>query len=233
MIEVNLLPGTGKGKGRKGGGAKRSFKAPSFASATADRWVLSAGILSLLALMVIGWLFFSVAGQAEELNVQIEAAQRDSARFADVIRRSESLQSRRDSIASRVSVLQEIDGTRYIWPHVMDEVGRALPNFTWLTRMNQVSPPPNLTLRVRGRASTYFALTSFMENLESSPFLRGVRLITSDQVEVQVPGSGARNVYEFELEMAWQEPDEGIIDREPLFGPSVGIPGSDYQVEGR
>jgi len=233
VIEVNLLPGTGKGKGRKGGGAGRSFKAPSFAGATADRWILSAGILSLLALVVIGWLFFSVAGQAEELNVQIEAAQRDSARFADVIRRAESLQSRRDSIASRVAVLQEIDGTRYVWPHVMDEVGRALPNFTWLTRMSQVSPPPNLSFRVRGRASTYFALTSFMENLEGSPFIRGVRLITSDQVTVQVPGSGARNVYEFELEMAWQEPPPGIIDREPLFGPSVGIPGSDYQVEGR
>jgi Tfp pilus assembly protein PilN len=233
VIEVNLLPGTGKGKGRKGGGARRSFKAPSFAGATADRWILSAGILSLLALVVIGWLFFSVAGQAEELNVQIEAAQRDSARFADVIRRAESLQSRRDSIASRVAVLQEIDGTRYVWPHVMDEVGRALPNFTWLTRMNQVSPPPNLSFRVRGRASTYFALTSFMENLEASPFIRGVRLITSDQVSVQVPGSGARNVYEFELEMAWQEPPAGVIDREPLFGPSVGIPGANYPGEGR
>jgi len=233
VIEVNLLPGTGKGKGRKGGGAKRSFKAPSFAGATADRWVMSAGILSLLALVVIGWLFFSVAGQAEELNVQIEQAQRDSARFADVIRRAESLQSRRDSIAARVAVLQEIDGSRYVWPHVMDEVGRALPNFTWLTRMNQVSPPPSLSFRVRGRASTYFALTSFMENLESSAFVRNVRLITSDQVAVQVPGSGARNVYEFELEMAWQEPPPGIIDREPLFGPSVGIPGSDYQLEGR
>ncbi|TVP42528.1 MAG: hypothetical protein EA350_15420 [Gemmatimonadales bacterium] len=232
MIEVNLLPGSGKrkgkGKGRPGGGGRRSLAAPSFAGATADRWVLSAGILSLFALVVIGWLFFSVAGQAEELDVQIEAAQRDSARFADVIRRSESLQSRRDSIAARVAVLQEIDGARYIWPHVMDEVGRALPDFTWLTRINQVSPPPDLTLRVRGRASTYFALTSFMENLESSSFLRGVRLITSDQVSVQVPGSGARNVYEFELELAWQEPPAGVVDREPLFGPSVGIPGADY-----
>lgn len=228
MIEVNLLPGSGKGKGRKGGGARRSFSAPSFAGATADRWVLSAGILSLLALMVIGWLFFSVAGKAEELNVQIEAAQRDSARFADVIRRAETLQSRRDSIAARVAVLQEIDGARYTWPHVMDEVGRALPNFTWLTRINQVSPPPSLVLRVRGRASTYFALTSFMENLEASPFLGGVRLITSDQVAVQVPGSGARNVYEFELEVAWRDPPPGVIDREPLFGPSVGIPDRDW-----
>jgi type IV pilus assembly protein PilN len=223
VIEVNLLPAKGKGKGKKRG-PKRSLPALSVPGFTGDRWVLGAGGLSVLALVVIGWLFFGVAGEAEELEVRIEAAQRDSARFADVIRRAETLQARRDSVAARVLVLQEIDGSRYVWPHVMDEVGRALPNFTWLTRVNQVSPLPNMMFRVRGRASTYFALTSFMENLEASPFMRGVRLITSDQVVIQVPGSGGRNIYEFELEVTWQEPPAGVVEREPLFGPSVALP---------
>lgn len=222
MIEVNLLPAQGKGKKRKG--SRRSLPSPSLAGFAGDRWVLSAGVLSAVALVVMGWLFVAVAGEAEELEVQIEAAQRDSARFADVIRRAETLQARRDSVAARVLVLQEIDGSRFVWPHVMDEVGRALPNFTWLTRINQVAPLPNLMFRVRGRASTYFALTSFMENLEASPFMRGVRLITSDQVVIQVPGSGGRNIYEFELELTWQEPPAGVIEREPLFGPSVALP---------
>ena len=222
MIEVNLLPAQGKGKKRKG--PRRSLPSPSLAGFAGDRWVLSASVLSAMALVVVGWLFFAVAGEAEELEVRIEAAQRDSARFADVIRRAETLQARRDSVVARVLVLQEIDGSRYVWPHVMDEVGRALPNFTWLTRINQVAPLPNMTFRIRGRASTYFALTSFMENLEASPFMRGVRLITSDQVVIQVPGSGGRNIYEFELELAWQEPPAGVIEREPLFGPSVALP---------
>jgi Tfp pilus assembly protein PilN len=190
-----------------------------------DRWVVGAGVIALLSLVVVGWLWFSVAGQAEELRVEIEAAQRDSARFADVIRRAETLQARRDTIAQRVMVLQDIDGSRYVWPHLMDEVGRALPSFTWLIRMQQVSPPPNLSFRVRGRASNYFALTTFMENLEASPFVRGVRLVTSDQVVMSIPGAGSRNVYEFELEASWQDPAPGVVNREPLFGPSVALPG--------
>lgn len=224
MIEVNLLPGSGKGKKP----AKRRASGPSALSGLGgDRWIMGAGVVVLVALAVVGWLYLGVAGQAEELRVQIEAAQRDSARFADVISRAEALQARRDTIAERVVALQEIDGARYYWPHVMNEVGRALPNFTWLTRLNQVSTPPNLTFRVRGRTSNYFALTSFMENLEASPFIRGVRLITSDQVVLNIPGAGSRNVYEFELEAGWQDPPAGVTERVPLFGPSVAIPGLD------
>lgn len=222
MIEVNLLPGSTKGKKAA---TKRRASGPALGGLGGDRWVLGAGAVVLLALVVVGWLWLSVAGQAEDLRVEIEMAQRDSARFADVIRRTEALQARRDTIVQQVMVLQEIDGARYVWPHLMDEVGRALPNFTWLIRMQQVSSPPNLTFRVRGRASNYFALTTFMENLEASPFVRGVRLVTSDQVVMTVPGAGSRNVYEFELEAAWQDPPAGVIQREPLFGPSVALPG--------
>ena len=225
MIEVNLLPVQGKGKKRKG--PKRSLPSASLAGFSGDRWVLGAGILSVVALVAIGWLFFAVAGDAEELGVQIEAAQRDSARFADVIRRAETLQARSDSIASRVLVLQEIDGARYVWPHLMDEVGRALPGFLWLTRFNQVTPPPAMSFRVEGNAATYFALTTLMENLEASPFISGVRLIASDQRILQVPGAGQQRVYNFVLEANYQEPPPGVVNREPLFGASVAIPGGD------
>jgi Tfp pilus assembly protein PilN len=223
VIEVNLLPQTGKGK--KGPRKKRSLSLPAFKGMPGDRWVVGAGTLAFLALVFVGWLFIGVAGEAEELEVQIEAAQRDSARFADVIRRSELLRAQSDSIQVRLVALQEIDGARYVWPHLMDEVGRALPNFTWLVRFSQVQPAPNLSVRIQGRAATYFALTTFMENLEASPFIQGVRLIASNQVMMQVPGSGNRPVYAFELEARWQDPPPEAIDMAPLFGASVAIPG--------
>lgn len=93
MIEVNLLPG-----GRKRGRAKRrrAFALPKLDGLAGDRWTTVAGGMVVIALVVIGWLHFSVAGQAEELEVAIEAAARDSVRLADVIERAEALQARRD-----------------------------------------------------------------------------------------------------------------------------------------
>jgi Tfp pilus assembly protein PilN len=222
VIEVNLLPTPGKG--RKGGRKRKGLALPSFKGMPGDRWVVGAGALALVAVLAIGWLFLGVAGQAEELGVEVEAAQRDSARFADVIRRSETLQARRDTIALRVAALQDIDGTRYVWPHLMDELGRAIPPGIWLLRFEQMSPPPGLTFRVEGRATNYFALTNFMEALEASPFMRGVRLQQSDQVMVDIAGAGSQAVYQFELNMEWLDPPPEVVEREPLFGPSVAIP---------
>ncbi len=229
MIEVNLLPG---GRKRSGKGPKFSFSMPriggggGFALPAVDRWVMGAGGAAVIALLAIGWLFMGVAGQAEELEVRIEVAERDSIRLADLIRRADGLQARRDSIAQRVGVIQQIDGSRYLWPHLLDEIGRALPDFIWLVRLFQLSPGDDPVFRVEGRAGTYFALTTFMENLEASPFIRGVRLIGSEQTMLALSGGGERLVYEFELEATRREPPPEILETIPLFGPSVANPGN-------
>jgi Tfp pilus assembly protein PilN len=224
VIEVNLLPGKGKRKAsRRGVSAPRL---PAIPGLPRDRWALTAGALCLLSLGLIAFLFFRVAGEAEELDVAIEAAQRDSIRFAEVIARSERLLAQRDSIAQRVAVLQEIDETRYIWAHIMDEVGRAVPDFTWITRLQQVVSGTHPTFQLEGRSANYFGLTSFMESLEASPFLRDVRLIQVDAVLLTVSPGVQRRIYSFLLEARYQDPPPGIVDRVPLFGPSVAIPGA-------
>ena len=222
MIEVNLIPGGGKKK-RSRKRKRRSFSMPSVGGLPGDRWVLVAGGLVIVALITLGWLFASVAGEAEELEVQIEASVRDSARLADVIERSERLRAQGDSIARRVDIIQQIDGARYVWPHIMDEVARALPDYTWLTRIQQVSPGDPLAFRIEGRAGTYFALTSFMEAVEASVFIRGTRLISSDQVVVSVGGGAQRMVYDFALEAEYREPPSDLIQTESLFGGSVTV----------
>jgi Tfp pilus assembly protein PilN len=224
VIEVNLLPGARKRAAPRKG--RRSLSLPKVGGIPSDPWRLGAGALVVLALLVVGWLYMGVAGEAEELQVQIEAAQRDSARFADVIERAGALQARRDSIAARVSVIQGIDGARFVWSHLMDEVGRALPDYTWLTRLQQVGSSGPM-FRVQGQAATYFALGNFMETLEASPFVRGVRLIASEQVAIAMGGGAQRLIYNFTLEASYQAPPPEIVERVPLFGPSVAIPAAD------
>ncbi len=224
MIEVNLLPEGRKKKGPRRGPRWSLPSLPDFDKLPKDRWILGAVGAGVFALATIGFLFFQVAGVAEELEVRVEEAVQDSTRYADIIEGAERLQARSDSIAQRVAVIQEIDGARYVWPHLLDEVARALPDFTWLMRFTQITPEPDLTFTIEGRAGTYFALTTFMENLETSPFIRGVRLLSSDQVSVEVGDEGERSVYEFTLEAARQDPPREILETIPLFGPAVGAP---------
>jgi Tfp pilus assembly protein PilN len=48
----------------------------------------------------------------------------------------------RDSVRRQLAVIAEIDSTRYAWAHVLDEVSRSMPPYTWLTAVQQTSAPP-------------------------------------------------------------------------------------------
>lgn len=230
MIEVNLLPGGKKRQARRG----VSFSLPKFGGgggggglAQADRFMLGAVAVMVLALGFIVWRYLGVSGDREEVSVALEEAVQDSTRFADLIARTNELTARRDSIAQKVSIIQQIDQDRYTWPHVMDEVARALPDYTWLTGITQVTDQP-LSMRIEGRAGNNFALTVFMEQLEASPFLEGVRLLGSQQ-GVEESGDGRQVVTQFQLEAGYAQPPMEFLQTVPLFGGDVPVSTDDAQ----
>lgn len=214
MIEVNLLPGGKKRSGRRG--PSFSFSMSEIGGLPQDRWVLGSGAVVAVVLIAAGYLFWSLGGRYGEVEAAVEEAAADSARYADLIQQAEQLRARRDSIAQRVEIIQEIDQERYIWPHVLDEVARALPEYTWLTSLVQTSLGQELQLRITGMAGNNFALTTFMENLEASPYVRGVTLINT-QLTVQSSGGVSRSVNQFTLEAAYEQPSMEVLNTVPLF----------------
>lgn len=216
MIEVNLLPGGRKRAAKGAKGAGLSFRLPSLSALPMDRWILGSAAVGVLAVAAIAWLFTGVRKQRDETQVALDEAVQDSARFSDLIARTQLLTARRDSIAQRVGIIQKIDQNRFVWAHVLDEIGRALPDYTWLTEANQVSPDP-ISVRLTGQAGNNFALTVFMEQLEASPFLQGVTLIQSQQ-EFVGQGSTAQQVVQgFILEVSYVQPPMEFLQTVPLF----------------
>ncbi|RMH11284.1 MAG: hypothetical protein D6701_15280, partial [Gemmatimonadetes bacterium] len=177
MIEVNLLPG---GKKRTSKRSKVSLSLPDLKSIPLDPYILGAAAAVILALGVSVYWYLSISDRRAEVDIALAEALEDSANYADLIERQNALTARRDSVAQRVSIIQEIDAGRYVWAHVLDEVARALPEYTWLTQILQVSVGENLEFQIGGRAGNPFALTNFMNNLEQSPFIRNVRLINTE-----------------------------------------------------
>ena len=227
MIEVNLLPG-GKKRTSKGRGISlKGFSLPSFGkgggggggfSMPGDPYQLGAAAAGVVSVVVIGWLFLGVRSDREEVQVSVDAAVQDSMRFADLIQRTNQLTARRDSIGQRVAIIQKIDAGRYIWPHVLDEVARALPDYTWLQTLLQVQADP-IQIRIGGRAGSNFAITTFMRNLEASPFFRGVVLERTEQAPSEEDPSEI--VYQFELLFTFEPPPLEELETVPLFEGDV------------
>ena len=224
MIEVNLLPGGRKRSSRGRGISLKGLSLPRFGGGggkrgvPGDPYVLGAVAAGLIAVAVIGWLFLGVRSDREEVQVALGSATADSARFASLIQRSEQLTARRDSIGQRVAIIQQIDAGRYTWPHILDEIARALPDYTWLREIMQVQTDP-LQIRVTGRAGSNFAITNFMRNLEASVFLRGVLLERTEQTTSEDDPSDM--IYVFELVVTYASPPLERLETVPLFGDEL------------
>jgi Tfp pilus assembly protein PilN len=131
MITVNLRPDLKRKRARK-----------SFAISLDGVRGLGSKIkdpLLLVAVMswvgVLAWLSFVVVGTTRELSAltpQLEQSRAENKRFKAFLAEKRHQETVRDSLVAQISTIRTVDGDRYVWPHLMDEVTRALPAYTWL-----------------------------------------------------------------------------------------------------
>jgi Tfp pilus assembly protein PilN len=216
MINVNLKPGATRKAARKMpqiaalGSLSRLGGLPKF-----DRMMTFIVISWIVGPALVGWMFLSKRAEKNELETNIAAALADSAKYTQLIAANKTLLARRDTIAMKVNVIQEIDAGRYIWPHIMDELSRALPSYTWLTGVTALPPDstePFPRFSLTGRAQNNFALSQYMQQLEASPFIRAVRLTTNELIRER-----EKLVYSFALEAYYEQPPVDVIETVPLF----------------
>ena len=224
MIEVNLLPGGKKRRPSKGGGGAggilSKLSMPDLGGILSDSYTIGAVVVGLGVLALLGWWYVGLSSRQAEVRVELADALQDSANYADLIQRNATLTARRDSIAQKVTIIQEIDANRYVWPHLLDELARALPEYTWLTQVIQVSVgDAAVEFQVRGRAGNNRALTTFWRQLQESPFIRSVQLVQTEQV-VEPTGE---LVYAFQLDCVYSAPPLDLVETVPLFADPCAV----------
>jgi Tfp pilus assembly protein PilN len=157
--------------------------------------------------------FLGLRSETEELQVQLDVAVQDSIQNAGEISLINQLQAQGDSIEARVAVIQEIDRHRYVWPHILDEIAAAVPDYTWLREILYQADGPQV--RIGGRAGSIFAITNFMNRLEASRFLRSVNPETIQEVASE--GNPNDLVFLFELTLTYDQPPVEELETVPLF----------------
>ena len=241
MIEINLLPGARRA--RRGTGAKVNLGA-SFASIrqrVREPWLIGAIAATVLAFATVGILYATQSRREAAVDDALQKAVQDSTRYASVLREREKAEAKRDTVLRSLNLIRAIDDDRFIWPHIMDEVSRALPPYTWMTSLGfsgsgQAQAPvatvapadtaggkkkrkplatniPRDTVRIRlvGNTVDIQALTRFMKQLESSPFLEQIQLARSERAN-----DNGKEVTQFQLDMMYQRPEPGMVRRVPL-----------------
>jgi Tfp pilus assembly protein PilN len=146
MLEVNLLPG-GKRAKAASAGPSIDFNA-MFAGVKGrlgDLWSVGAISAIVIAVLAGGYLYWRSSHDRTVAESRLQKAQDDSVRYAKVVAQRNAALAKRDTLLRQVNLIRAIDDDRYIWPHIMDEVSKALPRYTWLTALTFAGTPQGST----------------------------------------------------------------------------------------
>jgi Tfp pilus assembly protein PilN len=240
MINVNLRPG----KRRKSAGTPFNFKGvlDSFRDLTTkvkDPLLLSAVGAWVCVLGFLGFVYLNNVRQLYSLEPRLEQARTENRRFKTFLADKRRQETIRDSLLAQITVIRNVDGDRYIWPHLLDEVTKALPAYTWLVDLGSAAPAsaapvavapagapgaadstaaapqPELVFNLNGRTVDIQAYTRFLRQLEASPWIHNVEPVSAQTVVEQ-----ERPVTAFSIRATYHPADSAYVRTAP-FSQSV------------
>lgn len=222
MIHINLLPGPRK---------KRSigFTMPKFGDFTAsvkDPMLLAAGAAIVLSGAFIGGLWLQEKTRLDNLRPAAQDLRVEERNYRTLINEKRRMEMLRDSLITQLESIRNIDQDRYVWPHILDEVARAMPDFTWLVNLDFIQSQPAMDpttglpvegarppvrFSIEGRTSDMQAYTRFYRQLGQSPWLTDLRLGATQTVQEE-----ERNIVSFQIEGTFQMADSAFIRTIPV-----------------
>ncbi len=246
MININLRPG----KRRKSAGAPFNFKGVldtfrDIGTRVKDPLLLSAVGGWVCVLGFLGFVYLNNVRQLYSLEPRLEQARSENKRFKTFLADKRRQEKIRDSLLAQITVIRNVDGDRYIWPHLLDEVTKALPAYTWLVDLGPASPAanaapaaapaaarataadsaaaadsvaaakPELVFNLNGRTIDIQAYTRFLRQLEASPWIHNVTPVSAQTVVEQ-----ERPVTAFSIRATYHQADSAYIRTAP-FSQSV------------
>ena len=245
MIEINLLPGSGKKARGKSSGIALGGALSGIIAQVKDPYLMGTAALVILAAVATVGLWGLQQSTSSRLDRELQMAVQDSIRFGLMIKERRKVIAQRDEVLGQLSMIKTIDDNRFTWPHIMDEVSRALPPYTWLTSMAQTSavpaPPgsePPTPAAVPGRPAAPAGVTA-----QAAPDTTAQRLtfrLIGQTVDIQALTRfmkdleaspfiediqliksvtiivEQREVTEFQLDAAWETPDPSVIRTVPV-----------------
>jgi Tfp pilus assembly protein PilN len=241
MITVNLRPG----KRRKRAGVSFDFKGMlsgfrNLGTKVKDPLLLGAVGGWVLVLGFLSFIYLNNVRQLYSLEPRLEQARAENKRFKTFLADKRRQEKIRDSLLAQITVIRNVDGDRYVWPHVLDEVTKALPAYTWLVDLGSAAPvanatpapaapgkpgtatdstsadtQPDLVVNLTGRTIDIQAYTRFLRQLEASPWLHDVTPVMAQTVVEK-----ERPVTAFSIRATYHRADSAYIRTAP-FSQSV------------
>ena len=211
MIRINLAASDRPAQKRKagGGGGGGAPSAPSAPGAMQAYLLL--GIFLGGALLVCLGLYFYVSGQIRELDTKIAAAEQRQRELQEIKRQVDALELKRATFQRKVDLIERLKAEQSGPVHMLDEVSKSLPDFVWITALDQTGTVVKFT----GQANGLTSVADFISGLERTGWFPNVDLASSTE---------ANNIVTYGLTAQFRNPE--VAKKEAEAAARRPIPGS-------
>ena len=167
MIRINLVAGV-----------RRAAKGTSRRFDLGQKMTVVGSLVVLITVLLIGWRYWALSQYDAELTNNIDAARREEARLAEVLKQVADFERQREELQRRVALIDELRKGQNAPVHMIDQISRSLPDMTWLVSLKQ----DGYDVTIEGRSTSLSALSDFVGNLEATRYFRRPVEIVSSQV---------------------------------------------------
>ena len=166
----------------------------------AQRVTIGASLILLVTALVIGWWFWSLRQTSAQLDADIAHAEAETQQLRSVLAQVQKFEARKAQLQQRVTLIEQLRRGQSTPVHVVDELGKSVPERLWLTALAQKGDD----LTISGMTTSLTGVSDFVANLEiSSAFTRPVDIIDSEMSKDAKTG----DLVKFSLKARINNPD--------------------------
>jgi type IV pilus assembly protein PilN len=149
-----------------------------------QKLTLGCSLILVLAVLFIGWRYWSLAQQSKQLDADIASAQQETARLHSIIQKVQEFEQRKAQLSQRVVLIEDLRKEQKGPVHMLDEISKGLPPMLWLTEVKQVGGD----VVIDGNSTTQTGVSDFVSNLEASGyFKKSVDIVGTKTVPLAKP----------------------------------------------
>jgi Tfp pilus assembly protein PilN len=229
MITINLTPGT-----------KRQVPKGDLVASLRQRWLrlrdlvkepglVLAGGTWLVVILVFAVLFLRTNSRLGSLEPQMQRTQDEYKRYRNFVSEKKREGRARDSILAQIGTISAVDQDRFTWPHILDEIASAMPDFTWLTSVSplvvaggQMTDTDSTTalpvsVLIAGQTSDLQNYTAFLRRLGESHWLTNVMPVKTETII----DKNNRPITSFTVQATFSRADSSRVQTVPILESTV------------
>ena len=205
MIRINLVA------------PERATKAKAKAGPALPAGALQSYILLALfaggALVLCAGAWWLQSNKLKDLEVRIAADEKRQSDLQAIRQQVDQFQQRKGILENKVLVIEQLRLAQKSPVHMLDEISKAVPDFVWLTTMDETRG----ALRFQGQSNSLAAVADFISGLQRSGWFPQVDLGSSQE---------ALNIVNFTVTGTFKDPDVAAKEKAAAEAKAAAAPGA-------